>query len=44
MSENIPSVNWYKSLGFIFEKEEPFKMINTKVNHLIGWKEIQLSI
>jgi len=40
MSDNFPSVNWYKSLGFIFEKEEPFKMINTNVNHLIGWKEI----
>ena len=43
MSENIPSVNWYKSLGFVFEEEELFKMINTTVNHLIGWKEISTS-
>ncbi|OGU77780.1 MAG: hypothetical protein A2V93_10925 [Ignavibacteria bacterium RBG_16_34_14] len=40
MSENLPSVNWYKSLGFIFEEEIPFTMINTTVNHLFGWKEI----
>jgi hypothetical protein len=40
MSENIASVNWYKSLGFVLVEEEPFKMIKTTVNHLIGWKEI----
>jgi ribosomal protein S18 acetylase RimI-like enzyme len=40
MSENILSVNWYKSLGFIFEKEEPFKMISTSVKHLIGFKKL----
>jgi ribosomal protein S18 acetylase RimI-like enzyme len=41
MSENVLSVKWYKSLGFIFDEEVPFKMINTTVTHLIGWKEIQ---
>jgi diamine N-acetyltransferase len=40
MSENLPSVKWYNSLGFIFDEEVPFKMINTTVNHLFGWKKI----
>ncbi len=40
MSQNLPSVNWYKSIGFVFESEEPFLMVNTVVSHLIGWKEI----
>jgi len=43
MSENILSVNWYKALGFIFEEEAPFRMIDTTVHHLIGWKEIKKS-
>jgi diamine N-acetyltransferase len=41
MSENTTSVKWYQYLGFIFEKEEPFTMVNTKVNHLFGWKAVQ---
>lgn len=40
MSENLPAFKWYKSQGFIFEKEIPFKMISSNVNHLLGWKEI----
>ena len=40
MSDNIPSVEWYKRLGFIFVEELPFTMVNTKVNHLFGWKKI----
>ncbi|RPI66512.1 MAG: GNAT family N-acetyltransferase [Ignavibacteriales bacterium] len=40
MSENLPSVEWYKRLGFIFVEELPFTMVNTKVNHLFGWKKV----
>jgi ribosomal protein S18 acetylase RimI-like enzyme len=41
MSENLPSVEWYKRIGFIFVEELPFTMVNTTVNHLFGWKEIK---
>lgn len=42
MTENIPSVKWYKKLGFIFEQELPFTMVNTRINHLFGWKKISI--
>jgi len=41
MSENLPSVKWYKSIGFIFKEEIPFTMVDTTINHLFGWKEIK---
>ncbi len=41
MEQNIPSLNWYKKLGFQFVEESPFQMGKTTVNHLIGFRDIQ---
>jgi diamine N-acetyltransferase len=38
MTQNIPSVEWYKKIGFTFIQEEPFTMGATVVQHLIGYK------
>jgi ribosomal protein S18 acetylase RimI-like enzyme len=38
MKQNVKSLEWYKNLGFIFAEEEPFKMGQTEVMHLIGYK------
>ena len=40
MKQNVKSLDWYKSLGFIFDEEEPFQMGATQVMHLIGYKII----
>lgn len=41
MVQNIPSLEWYKKLGFKFVEESPFQMGKTSVNHLIGFRVIQ---
>jgi ribosomal protein S18 acetylase RimI-like enzyme len=41
MSENAPTLAWYKSLGFTFNEESPFTMGKTTVRHLIGCKRLQ---
>lgn len=41
MVQNIPSLEWYKKLGFQFVEESPFQMGKTSVNHLIGFRIIQ---
>jgi len=38
MTQNTPSVEWYKKIGFAFPLEEPFTMGSTVVRHLIGYK------
>jgi ribosomal protein S18 acetylase RimI-like enzyme len=38
MSENSPTIQWYRSLGFSFVEEAPFTMGKTTVRHLIGFK------
>ena len=38
MSENAPTITWYRSLGFAFVEEAPFTMGRTTVRHLIGFK------
>lgn len=40
MNKNVKSLEWYKKSGFVFPVEEPFKMGNTVVNHLIGYKTL----
>jgi len=40
MVQNIPSLEWYKKLGFTFVEESPFQMGKTSVNHLIGYRTI----
>ncbi len=40
MKDNIKALEWYKKIGFHFVEEEPFKMGNTEVMHLIGYKII----
>lgn len=41
MVQNIPSLEWYKKLGFQFVEESPFQMGKTSVNHLIGFRTIK---
>ncbi len=41
MEQNIPSLNWYKKLGFQFTEESPFQMGRTSVNHFIGFRDIK---
>ncbi len=43
MRDNVKALDWYKKLGFVFVEEEPFKMGNTEVLHLIGYKTITQS-
>lgn len=40
MTQNLVTLDWYKRIGFQFEKEEPFTMGNTTVMHLIGFRKI----
>ncbi|MHB1051191.1 MAG: GNAT family N-acetyltransferase [Bacteroidota bacterium] len=41
MVQNIPSLEWYRKLGFQFDEETPFQMGKTVVNHLIGSRQIK---
>jgi ribosomal protein S18 acetylase RimI-like enzyme len=38
MSENSPTIAWYRALGFRFIEEAPFTMGKTTVRHLIGFR------
>ncbi|HUI09312.1 MAG TPA: GNAT family N-acetyltransferase [Bacteroidota bacterium] len=38
MSQNAPTIAWYRSLGFTFVEEEPFTMGRTTVLHYIGYR------
>jgi ribosomal protein S18 acetylase RimI-like enzyme len=40
MKDNNKALEWYKKIGFQFVEEEPFKMGETEVMHLIGYKII----
>ena len=40
MKQNTRTVGWYKRLGFQFEREEPFTMGKTTVDHLIGFRKL----
>lgn len=40
MKDNIKALDWYRKIGFHFIEEEPFKMGETEVLHLIGYKII----
>ena len=42
MSQNNPSIQWYKKLGFQFVEESPFVIGKSTVKHLVGYKDIQL--
>ena len=41
MEQNVPSLEWYKKLGFQFTEQSPFQMGVTTVNHFIGFREIR---
>jgi ribosomal protein S18 acetylase RimI-like enzyme len=43
MVKNIPALDFYRKLGFIFVQEEPFTMGKTTVSHLIGYKKLERS-
>ena len=43
MKDNVKALEWYKKLGFQFVEEELFKMGETEVMHLIGYKLINHS-
>lgn len=36
MTQNLPALEWYRRHGFTVEREEPFAMGRTNVQHLIG--------
>jgi len=38
MSQNTPTIAWYRALGFEFVEEAPFTMGRTTVSHLIGFR------
>ena len=40
MKDNVKALEWYKKLGFQFVEEEPFKMGETEVIHIIGYKTL----
>lgn len=41
MEQNIPSLEWYKKLGFQFVEQSPFQMGKSTVNHFIGFRDIK---
>jgi ribosomal protein S18 acetylase RimI-like enzyme len=41
MVQNIPSLEWYRKIGFQFVEESPFQMGKTVVDHLIGYRQIK---
>ncbi|MCK7519164.1 MAG: GNAT family N-acetyltransferase [Ignavibacteriales bacterium] len=43
MKDNVKALEWYRKIGFQFVEEEPFKMGETEVMHLIGNKLINHS-
>lgn len=40
MVKNRQALDFYRKVGFLFVREEPFTMGNTTVNHLIGYKKL----
>ncbi|NUN69711.1 MAG: GNAT family N-acetyltransferase [Bacteroidetes bacterium] len=42
MEQNVPSLEWYKKLGFTFVEQSPFQMGKTTVNHFVGYRDIKL--
>ena len=42
MTKNVTALSWYKRIGFQFDREEPFAMGKTVVQHLIGLRKIKL--
>ncbi len=40
MTQNVSAIEWYKKIGFRFDREEPFVMGRTTVQHLIGYRSI----
>ena len=42
MKDNVKTLEWYRKIGFQFIEEEPFKMGETEVIHLIGYKVINI--
>lgn len=41
MEQNVPSLEWYKKLGFNFVEQSPFQMGKSTVNHFVGYREIK---
>ncbi|PKL87883.1 MAG: hypothetical protein CVV23_13050 [Ignavibacteriae bacterium HGW-Ignavibacteriae-2] len=44
IKKNERALNWYIKLGFKFLQEEPFRMGDTVVRHLIGFKSLKSSL
>ena len=40
MVKNRQALDFYRKVGFLFVREEPFAMGNTTVSHLIGYKKL----
>ncbi|MFA6469612.1 MAG: GNAT family N-acetyltransferase [Bacteroidota bacterium] len=41
MQQNLPSLAWYKKLGFSFVEQSPFQMGKSTVQHLVGFRDIK---
>ncbi|MFA6457038.1 MAG: GNAT family N-acetyltransferase [Bacteroidota bacterium] len=41
MQQNLPSLEWYKKLGFSFVEQSPFQMGKSTVLHLVGFRDIK---
>ncbi|MFA5831973.1 MAG: GNAT family N-acetyltransferase [Bacteroidota bacterium] len=41
MEQNVPSLKWYKKLGFNFIEQSPFQMGKSSVNHFVGYRDIK---
>jgi ribosomal protein S18 acetylase RimI-like enzyme len=41
MEQNVRTLQWYRTLGFVFDEEAPFVMGKSSVNHFIGHKKIR---
>jgi ribosomal protein S18 acetylase RimI-like enzyme len=42
MVQNTPALDWYRRNGFEFVEEAPFTMGKTTVNHLIGFRKLEI--
>ncbi len=42
MEQNVRTLDWYRKTGFTFVEEAPFTMGNSTVNHLIGFKSLEM--
>ncbi len=42
MEQNVRTLEWYRRTGFTFVEQAPFTMGNSIVNHLIGFRSLEM--